>query len=486
MKKTTLSTLIAGVLLAPAIVNAASSELAFTVKFSGASPACTVGVDTIVVAVQSTNLAGFIPARGWSASVSANDGLTQFKIALPAGKTAICQPGVNGDSVEVRFGDVAEQTKMDPKTNTAKVVAVEKKYGPANEWAVPSSPAFDIIGVTPNLASLPKTPRDIAMHLVGGRAADGTIQKGLAIDVSISQIIKVLPLISPDLVEAATMPKSKPVANILEIALEGLFPNTFKAENRTLENRLADRLKLSFATTQEENSASAPVNLGIGLQYVLWDYSDRKTDCNPAKKVSAKAGDQASENCSKATESDEDDLFAKTASAIGVANAYALKDGKWGNRELGTKGRWITVASGGLPFPQILRTGTAKVQFIAHYRRFDNQPIPVDKPTAGQTATAPIAAKKQDTSTTALRLKIGQPSGAASFEFARTNKQPLGGISERVSRRAYGVEWKVAKDIWLVASAGREWGSSGVTKNQPFVVTTLRFGDKAVPLRASE
>ena len=272
--------------------------------------------------------------------------------------------------------------------------------------------------------------------------------------------------------------------------LETFFSGKFKAENRAVENRFVDRLKFSLATTQEENNTSAPINLGIGLQYVLWDYSDQKTSCKAVGAIkdegkdeaAAKGKEVATKICAVAPDATKDDLFASTSSAIGIANAYALKDGKWGNREIGTKGRWITIASGGLPVSPTSDKGAPRLQFIGHYRRFDNQPIPVDKTAAAQTSTTTATTvKKQDTATTALRLKVGQPSGAASLEFARTTKHPFGGASERTSRRAYGVEWKVGKDIWLVASAGREWNKTGVLKDQPlsFVLTSLRFGDKA-------
>ena len=415
------------------------------------------------------------------------DSGAQFKLTAPEGnlirvsaKDAVCSVAL----VDPPKSAVKSPAKKDAE-DAAKADAV---YKPADEWSVPASPGFDIIGATPNLANLPKTPRELAMHLVGGRAADGTIQKGLAVDASLAQLLKAIPFLDPDVLDSIIGPKASNSSTLLAKSLSAL-PKVLLPDDAVLENRLADRIHLSFATTQEENKTGAPVNLGFGLQYTLWDYSDRKTSCKELKPVASDPKGTKNKICPQATKTEaaaltpqeiaKQEFFGGAAAAVGFARAYLLKEGRWGDRMASTKGRWATVATPGFNLLASPSAEPPRFQFIGHYRRFDDQPV-----NAG-TEAAPVA-RIQDTSTTALRMKIGRPAGSASFEFARSNKKIDGEAPTRTSRRALGLEWRVAKDIWLVASGGREWSPLGVIKNQPFVVTSLRFGDKSIPLRNGE
>jgi hypothetical protein len=400
----------------------------------------------------------------------------------------------------------------------------------SEDLAVPSSPAFTLLGVDPVQASLPRTPKDIAAQLVQGRGADGKIKAGVAIDTTAFQLLRIVGLTT-----AENSAQEQEIAS-----RKRLEKSAQKNDQRTMVNRFfnedadevdnshtfLNRLKVSIATTEDQDASPVTkqnaADLAFGLHYVFRDDAEMLTSScnkenskNPAtieainaaldtkalprlsptnipgdlKRLLAKKYDEklyvglSKEQQTQATIefatlihplvlkacslTDIEKLEAKSFMA-GFGHSYRLEDGSWGNRQSGTTGYWLTYAFKGTKLPN----AKGVFQPIVHIRSFRNQRI------ADPADSANFIRK--DTNLLAVRLRLGVPTGAASIEFSQARNK-LNGQRETVKRYALALQYKVADNIWLVASSGRETTSNGATRSSPFVLTNLRFGGNQSP-----
>lgn len=411
--------------------------------------------------------------------------------AAGPGPVAKATPPVQspGGTTAAAPGVPKEAPKNEPQDKPGDKPAKDA-YKPADELSVPSAPAFDIIGATPDLASLPKTPRDLAAHLVAGRSPDGTFQKGVAIDASLGQLLKALPFVGEDLFKALAQKKVKR-PTWYDNTLAGLPGGAFKASEFDFETRFVNRLKFSLATTQEEEKADAPLNLGLGMHYTVWDFADRDSQCDNERDLKALEAERGSADAARAScqmrLQGKRRLFGSSSAAIGWARAYSLEDGAWGRRKPGARGLWATVATGSIG-PSTFESRNSgegkdgdiasdpvelRAQMIFHYRNLKDQLF--DAGAEQETPPATQLLKMQDVSQWAVRIKMGKPHGSASFEYAKANRKVHGEGQLVTSRRAFGLEWKLADNLWLVSSAGREATSALGGKSQSFVNTNLRY-----------
>ena len=255
MKRLTISTLIAGALAAPTVAKSASSELALTVKVLGAFPVCTVSPDTASIAVPSAKLAGFVPAHGWTASVTANGSNTVFKITIPAGKTALCEPSAGGDSMELRIHAnvaVAKEGKADAnaRAKSGAANATEEKsaasyYEYAVDLSIPATPAYTLLGLTGDKAVHPTTPKEWVASIANGRDDNGKWQSGIAIDGSLYSLFYSNEERDPS-VAAKTI-------------------NPYRWLRRTT---------LSLATAQGTTETDKNIRYAVGVTSTLWDKGD--------------------------------------------------------------------------------------------------------------------------------------------------------------------------------------------------------------------
>jgi hypothetical protein len=430
-------------------------------------------------------------------------------------------------------------TKIDAKI--AKMILEGRE-----DLGVPASPALHLIGVEASKATHPKTPKDLAAMLVQGRGDDGKIKSGVAVDVSLAQLFTAF--FSPETTAKTENIESKSVnatnttrtkANSPKIAGFKLSTteaasyalqqsrksgsastlNFFRATQDAKENdsrssedadtshRLLNRVKLSFATTQDDGTAQSAVDLAYGAHYVLWDYSDPLTsrcdgvnnqDADVQARVKAFIFERSKKEHNTTVEAaelrrlitnrypgvtvSESDFYPEvnpelnpllaacslaplerlTASAamVGIAQSYKLTDGSWSKRQSGAKGIWATYLT-----PGLRAFGDTSIQGILHGNLRRNLRVP-----------DPEDSKKflrQDSNLISARIRLAGERGAGSLEFSRS-KNTTDGKPETVNRRA--LEWKLAKGIWLVGSSGSEKSSLGTSKSKPFVITNLRFG----------
>jgi hypothetical protein len=397
----------------------------------------------------------------------------------------------------------------------------------SEDLAVPSSPAFTLLGVDPVQASLPRTPKDIAAQLVQGRGADGKVKAGVAIDTTAFQLLRIVGLTAAEnSVQEQEIALKKRLEKNSQRSMVNRFFNedTDEVDN---SHTFLNRLKVSIATTEDQDANAQTkqnaADLAFGLHYVFRDDAEMLTSgCNkensgnPAtiEAINAALDTKALPRLSATNTSSDlkkllvkkyhEDLYkgfttdtqraqattefatlihplvlkacsltdiekleAKSLMA-GFGHSYRLEDGSWGNRQSGTTGYWLTYAFKGTKLPK----AKGVFQPIVHIRSFRNQRI------ADSADSANFIRK--DTNLLAVRLRLGVPTGAASIEFSQARNK-LNGQRETVKRYALALQYKVADNIWLVASSGRETTSNGATRSSPFVLTNLRFGGNQSP-----
>lgn len=115
------------------------------------------------------------------------------------------------------------------------------------DLTVPESPAFTVLGLTPENVVRPANPRELAMELLNGVDRNGNLQSGVAIDTA------------PYLLA--------------------------KSRTLTLRDYQADRVKhvlartqLSFATAKGTDSEDEAIRAGVGLRVTPWDEGDPRLD----------------------------------------------------------------------------------------------------------------------------------------------------------------------------------------------------------------
>jgi hypothetical protein len=112
------------------------------------------------------------------------------------------------------------------------------------DFFVPESPAFSVLGVTPDATIKPETTRDLAFSLLNGVDPSGNLQTGLAIDTS------------PYLLSGVDLPE--------------YINDPFK--------RLLARSQVSVATTKGSDDNDKSVRASIGLRMTFFDFGDPRLD----------------------------------------------------------------------------------------------------------------------------------------------------------------------------------------------------------------
>lgn len=119
------------------------------------------------------------------------------------------------------------------------------------DLSVPESPAFDVLGFTPQKIVRPTSPRDLAANLLNGVDERGNLQTGIAIDIA------PVPIFLNDMADS---------------------PITLHDYRSDYLMRLASRTQLSLGTTKGTDSDDKAVRVGLGVKSTLWDAGDPRMD----------------------------------------------------------------------------------------------------------------------------------------------------------------------------------------------------------------
>ncbi len=329
------------------------------------------------------------------------------------------------------------------------------------DLTVPESPAFTVLGVTPETVSRPTIAKEFATSLLNGVDQNGNFQTGLALD-----FVPYLTFFG-DQTSLASYAKNR------------------------LERFLA-RTQVSFATTKGVTEEDKSTRLALGLRMTLWDKGDPRLDdeletCYQgvfANSALSGPGTQPRESNDErvlrlATRKqliadltkDCDDVARKrnwNASGwiVGLAPSWISKTGQTKNFVWNGGGFWTSVAYG---FDNIEALKDSS-QVIIHARYRNNEVVP-DTNNAGQFLS-------RDTIFLGGRLRVApgsEPNSIFSLEGNFVRSRQNKGAFDNSSRYSVGFEQRLANNIWFSLAAGGQSGRADGS-NQAFVLSSFKWG----------
>lgn len=331
------------------------------------------------------------------------------------------------------------------------------------DLAVPESPAFTVLGVTPQTVSHPTIPREFATSLLNGVDERGNFQTGIALDF------------------------------VPYLTFFGKDTSLFDYAKHPMEQFLA-RTQVSFATTKGVTAEDKSTRLALGLRMTIFDKGDprldgkleecyRKTLANPEFETEefVLTGDEndalkaqklrkRGEFVGKVAATCEDEARKRNWNAsawiVGLAPSWISKTGATKDYVWNGGGFWSTIGYG---FEHVKALENSS-QILFHVRYRNNELVPdTDDPTLFF---------NQDSLYLGARVRIAPGDEAKSifsFEGNYIRSRKAKGPWDNSRRFSLGFERRIAENIWFALSAGGQSGrSDGV--NNAFVLSSFKWG----------
>lgn len=323
-------------------------------------------------------------------------------------------------------------------------------------------PAFTALDLTPESVESPSNPREFAAALLNGVDKQGTLQTGIAMETT---PLRWLPGVKLD------------------------FPNYNSDDASGYWTRFLYNFSFSLATSKASgNEDEKAVNLALGFQTVLWQDSENDPLRNEALQESFHSafdplvgnipafGDMADSSTIDEAQAAYQKSVAKfrerqwigTLWTAAIAPTWHSASGQADDLEAEGFTAWSTFA---YAFEKPLTEGNVRAQLIGQlrYRQKETLIDPSD-------ATHEV---QQDSLLAALRLRVGTPDFNGFLEAGY--QQIWNGFDgdDNAVRAAIGLEHRLSKDLWLVLSAGEQFG--GGDSDELFAVGSFRFGSAEKP-----
>ena len=344
------------------------------------------------------------------------------------------------------------------------------------DMSVPESPAFTVLGVTPETVIRPTSPRAFATSLLNGVDKNGNFQSGLAMDF----------------------------VPYLLIAGDDLTLRKYQTKQVV---RLLSRTQFSFATTKGATTEDKSMRLALGLHLTLWDRGDPRTDETLMSCLSAfrlpppptmlecelpdnptDADREAFRKCQESAEATRAERARQVQEArefndsvstrcrdesrqrnwnasswiIGAAPSWISTDGQTKNMRWNGGGFWTSLAYGFEGVPGL----ESRSQLILH-GRYRNREVVPDPNTVG-------AFLSQDSYFFGARFRTGSPTFNGSFEYTFLRSRFAGLRFDNASRFSLLFERRIAGDTWFNLSLGGETGRQD-GRNNGFVLTSFKW-----------
>ncbi|HET6891335.1 MAG TPA: hypothetical protein VFH31_09555 [Pyrinomonadaceae bacterium] len=331
------------------------------------------------------------------------------------------------------------------------------------DLAVPESPAFTVLGVTPENVTHPTSAREFATSFLNGVDQRGNFQTGLALDF--------LPYLT-------FFGKETSLSDYAKSRME----------------RFLARTQFSFATAKGVTDQDKSTRLALGLRMTLWDKGDPRLDslleaCYdkadddprfeddayvPAPDDPQEVKDQKflkrEQLLAELTKPCDDDARKRNWNAsgwiVGAAPSWISKTGETRNFVWNGGGFWSSIAYG---FENVKALQNSS-QLIFHVRYRNNEIVP--------DTNNPSQFFSQDSLFLGGRLRIAPGEEAKSilslegnFIRSRRNKGPY----DSSSRFSLGLEQRIADNIWFALSLGGQGGRQDGA-NQAFVLSSFKWG----------
>lgn len=316
--------------------------------------------------------------------------------------------------------------------------------------AVPNSPAFNVLGVTPDKVTRPGNMRELAVGLLQGLDENGNFQNGLAVDFS-----PYLLFVGDDL------------------SLAEYRDNRFA--------RFASHIQLSMGASKGTDNNDKSAKIAAGIRATIFDFGDPRMDTefdkyfvDTCKRVSDKYGpippmisdaERATINNSMQMDIENElkpyrDIIAhnsvnQPALDVGLSPLWISDDGQSNNLTWGGLAAWSS-----------FKIGIENFLFIANvqYKTKDNQP---DPETTGEMLEG-------SSFSGGAKARYGSLSWGLLVQTVYTNFDPEG--HDRDDRILYSVggEIKLAENLWLQASVGST--SASESDDSSFVSGQFKWG----------
>lgn len=324
------------------------------------------------------------------------------------------------------------------------------------DLSVPESPAFTVLGLTPQTVVRPTTPRELATSLINGVDENGNFQNGVALD---------------------TVPYLLLFGNNLTLDAYRNSPGT----------RFFARTQLSIGTTKGSTDADKSARLALGLHLTFFDEGDPRLDrelsqcftemlqfppmpagisidereqflADAKNKVLANLR-EAAEKCRKASRKRN---WNRSSLVVGLAPSWISESGNVGNMRWNGGGVWTSYAYG---FDGV--EGLKDVAQLILHARYRNKEKVADPDNEGEFIT-------QDSFYSGLRFRFGGPTFAGSLEGTYRRNKPSGADADDLFRLSFGAERRLSSDLWLQFALGGEGGRRD-GQSHLFVLTSFKY-----------
>ena len=319
------------------------------------------------------------------------------------------------------------------------------------DMSVPESPAFTVLGVTPETVIRPTSPRAFATSLLNGVDQNGNFQSGLAMD-----FVPYLLVAGDDL-------------TLRKYQTSGIV-------------RLLARTQFSFATTKGATEDDKSMRLAAGLHMTLWDRGDPRMDDELLRCLSGfrlpvviNLNDVAGNEAARLAAQEFNDALSircrdeakernwnASSWLIGGAPSWISTDGQTKNLGWNGGGFWTSLAYGFEGVPGLEK----KSQLIVHARYRNREQVP-DPDVTG-------AFLSQDSIFFGTRFRTGAPNFNGSFEYTFLRSRINGLQFDNSSRLSLLFERRIAGDTWFNLSLGAETGRED-GRNNGFVLTSFKW-----------
>jgi len=330
------------------------------------------------------------------------------------------------------------------------------------DLSVPESPAFTVLGFTPNTVIRPASPKAFASSLLNGLDQNGNFQSGLAFDFTPFMLIN--------------------GENI-----------TIKDYNEQFLTRLLSRTQFSFAATKGASASDTATRVAAGLNLTIWDRGDPRV-YHPERgdddvlqcfanslqlpPIIAPGTPQADIDKINAGNKATNDALAdacrdrarkanwnKSSWVIAYAPSWITKTGT--NDTTGYKwnggAAWTSVAYGFEGISTLERI--AQLIFHARYRSRERAPDPLH---AGKFLT-------QNSTFFGARFRAGSPKFGLNFEDTFIRTHILGGKTNNVNRFSIGGEARITDNLYFVITSGGNIGADNGQK-KGFILSSFKYG----------
>jgi hypothetical protein len=333
------------------------------------------------------------------------------------------------------------------------------------DLAVPDSPAFAILGLSPESVVRPNSPRDLATTVLNGIDRRGNLQSGFAVDFA---------------------PRFLFGGNSLTLA----------AYQKSAATRLAARTQISLATTKGASESDKSVRAAFGVRATIWDTGDPRTDDElvtcidtiitqpPSTFLKTQAARDAYEKEQTAARKPKVEAchaayatrnWNASSLAVGLAPSFQSPTGESGDFKYAGAGVWTSFAlrlSG--PAAQGETHGRAIGQLILQGRYRNKEQVP--------SKTVKGTFFEQDSGGLGARLLLGIPERALVVETELLRKSPKGADDVTTFSLSGGGQLKLATGVWLsVAVGGTRSGNTSDENHGAFVLSSFKWGFSREP-----